>query len=377
MMQRRHFLTLALAATSSLTLPVLAQTTATEAPAAVPIADPIKAMDKAERQAVLRGLADSLNDNFVFPDIGARYAAMLRQKADTDAYADLTNPSAFGDKVTADLQAIAKDGHLRLAPKGVFASRAPRKQAPDTPASTKANGPPGLEEVKMIGDVAYLRFNAFLGDEKMIAEARGFLMANASNAKAVIIDARPHRGGGLAEMDAILPLLYGQPTTLVRMDTRISAFAHGMPAVASLVNRVAPGGIVRQDHTVTPDLTEMRLQSVPVYYLTSRRSASAAEHLALSFKRTKRATLVGEKTYGAGHFGGVEPVGDRFAAFIPVGRTYDPDTNWGWEGQGVTPDVATPADEALATALDLAARAGAHPARPAVAAVPMVEPVDP
>nr|QQZ49553.1 hypothetical protein JKL49_21835 [Phenylobacterium glaciei] len=47
---------------------------------------------------------------------------------------------------------------------------------------------------------------------------------------------------------------------------------------------------------MTPDKGETRLQKVPVYYLTSRRSASAAEHLALAFKRTHRATLVGETT---------------------------------------------------------------------------------
>ncbi|GGE81014.1 S41 family peptidase [Niveispirillum cyanobacteriorum] len=358
MMQRRHFLALALAATSALTLPALAQT----APDSAQATAPVKAMDRTERQAVLRDLADSLENNFVFPDIGSRYATLLRQKAEADAYADLTDPVAFGERVTADLQAVAKDGHLRLAPQEVFASRAPRRPAPDAPASTKASGPPGLEETKMIGDVAYLRFNAFMGDEGMIARARGFLLDNAGKAKAVIIDARPHRGGGLAEMDAILPLLYAQPTTLVRMDTRASAFARGMPPFASLVNRVAPDGIVRQDHTVTPDLSEMRLQSVPVYYLTSRRSASAAEHLALAFKRTKRATLVGEKTAGAGHYGGVEPVGERFGAFIPVGRTYNPDNDWGWEGQGVAPDVETPADDALAKALELAGKAGAHPA---------------
>lgn len=116
---------------------------------------------------------------------------------------------------------------------------------------------------------------------------------------------------------------------------------------------------------MTPDMVETRLQSTPVYYLTSRRTASAAEHLAMAFKRTHRATLIGEKTAGAGHFGGVEDIGNRFAAFIPVGRTYDPDDGWGWEGHGITPDITTHADEALSMALDLAARAGAHPALPA------------
>lgn len=346
MLQRRHFLTLALTAMAA---PVLAQVPATGS------------MTKAEQRQVLRTLADTLEANFVFPEIGARYAAMLREKADTDAYTALTDPTAFGERVTADLQAVSSDGHLRLAPATLFQNRTPRPQPADMPASTKPSGPPGLEETKMIGDIAYLRFNGFLGNAKMVAAARGFLLDNAGTARAVIIDARPHRGGGLDEMDAILPLLYAQPATLARMDTRTSAYALGMPDYGSLVTREAPAGIMRQDHTVTPDAAEKRLQSVPVYYLTSRRTASAAEHLALAFKRTRRATLIGEKTAGAGHFGGVQDIGDRFAAFIPVGRTYNPDDGWSWEGQGVTPDIATHADEALTVALDLAARARAHP----------------
>jgi hypothetical protein len=54
---------------------------------------------------------------------------------------------------------------------------------------------------------------------------------------------------------------------------------------------------------------------------------------------------------GAGHFGGLMPIGERFAAFVPVGRTYDPDTDWDWEGRGVAPDVQVPADQALEVAL--------------------------
>jgi C-terminal processing protease CtpA/Prc len=41
-------------------------------------------------------------------------------------------------------------------------------------------------------------------------------------------------------------------------------------------------------------------------------------------------------------------------AFIPVGRTFDPDTGKDWEGVGVLPDVEVPADQALDTALKLA-----------------------
>src|SRR5436305_11847446 len=49
-----------------------------------------------------------------------------------------------------------------------------------------------------------------------------------------------------------------------------------------------------------------------------------------------------------------------YAAFIPVGRTFDPDNNWDWEGVGVAPDVAAPADQALDEALR---RLGVTPAQ--------------
>ena len=51
-------------------------------------------------------------------------------------------------------------------------------------------------------------------------------------------------------------------------------------------------------------------------------------------------------------------MGKGYAAFIPVGRTFDPDTGESWEGTGVKPDVAVPADKALGEALKLAGVSG-------------------
>lgn len=348
---------LLLAAGAALVLstgPAQAQTAPPPAPA-----EAAKPMDAAERGQAIEQLAKLLEANFVFPEVGTRYAGLLRANLAAGAYDGLTDPTAFGEKVTADLQALAKDGHLRLATQAAFQTRRPPPA--DVPMSARANGPPGLEEARMIGDVAYLRFNEFPDDPAVAQKARAFLLADTS-AKAVVIDARPHRGGGLGVMDAILPLLYAKPTQLVRMDTRAGIEDSGpMEDGPTLVRQKSAPEVVSRDHVVIPDRTETRLQKVPVYYLTSRRSASAAEHLALAFKRTHRATLVGETTRGAGHFGGLLEVGDRFAVFIPVGRTYDPDTNWDWEGKGVTPDVAVPTDQALDEALKLARAAGAHP----------------
>ena len=136
---------------------------------------------------------------------------------------------------------------------------------------------------------------------------------------------RPNRGGGLRVMDAILPLFYEHKTLLLRLDARATD-GGGSPPSGNLIRRRGPSSIVRRDHVITPDAAETRLRQTPIYYLTSHGTASAAEHMALALKRTHRATLIGETTRGAGHFGMLVPISAGFAAFVPFGRTYDPDT---------------------------------------------------
>ncbi|MBS0297961.1 MAG: S41 family peptidase [Proteobacteria bacterium] len=326
----------------------------TPAPAAAAPA-PAKPVDAAERKAVLEELAAQLEANFVFPDIGQRYAAMLRAKLASGAYDQVSDPTEFAKAVTADIQAIYPDGHLKLV-----LARAPSGGPNGGPGGPRPTF--GLEETRMIGDVAYLRYSGFPGDDEATARARKFLLDHAGDAKAVIIDSRGNHGGGLDEMDALLPLLYAETATLVRMDTR-AASDRGNPLgdQGNLVRRPSPDTLVRRDHVITPDKTETRLQHVPVYYLVSHQTASAGEHLALAFKHTHRAVLIGETTRGAGHYGGTRKFGERFQAFIPIGRTYDPDTNWDWEGKGVAPDVAVDPAKALDEALARAKTAGAHP----------------
>ena len=68
-------------------------------------------------------------------------------------------------------------------------------------------------------------------------------------------------------------------------------------------------------------------------------------------KHTHRGVLIGAPTAGANHFGRGEDLGGGYAAFIPVGRAYDPDTGEDWEGAGVQPDIAVAPADALVRAL--------------------------
>lgn len=306
---------------------------------------------KADAEAAVRQLAIHLERNFVFPHIGRDYAAMLRARLEGGAYAGFADARAFAEKATEDLQAVHKDGHLRV-------QVVPKET--DSDVRAEQGPPPTINAIPKAGWIAdgaaYIRFDRFPGDEQTMAALRTFLDAHKS-ARILIIDARSHRGGGLAEMDLMFPRLFATPTVLLAMDVRVAMEKRaGGPPEASLRLVAGPEGVVRREHHVVPATQSGPLQNARVFLLTSKRTASAGEHLALALKRTKRATLIGEAMDGAGHFGGMAPLDESgtYAAFIPVGRTFDPDTNQGWEGTGVEPDVEVAADEALDEALRLA-----------------------
>ena len=319
-------------------------------PVTVPVqqeaADPFRA-DEA-RKAV-KDLAVALERNFVFPDTGKAYAAMLRTNLASGAYDSFPAARAFASRVTDDLQAVHKDGHLRLhiippEDRGKAEDRAPISLPAGSAITRSGWLAPG---------VAYVSFRMFPGNEATLRELRKFLDEH-KDASTLIIDARGHRGGGLDEMDMIFGEIFTQPAELLTMDTRRAAEeAESDPDDNRPTIKLVPTSedVFRRVHSALPDSTPTALRSAEVFYLTSKRSASAAEHLALAFKRSHRATVIGETTYGAGHYGRMVPVGGIYAAFVPVGRTFDPDTGEGWEGVGVKPDVAVAADRALDEAL--------------------------
>lgn len=298
------------------------------------------------RRLILGRLADTLEQNYVFPDWARRYAEALRTKTAAGGYANLGD--RFGDTVTADLQAIHADRHVRFGPTGTGAPAGPGpRRVMRMPDASSAIGQSGW----IADGVAYIDIGLFPGSPESVERFRAFMEAH-RDARAVIFDIRGHHGGGLAEMDAIFSYIYPRETLLVGMDTRTAAERGGgnpMGEGGTIRRADAPEGISRTMHYAIPG-PDTPLRRAQIFLLTSHRSGSAAEHFALALKRTHRATLIGETTAGAGHYGRMVDFGG-YAAFVPVGRTFDPDNNWDWEGVGVTPDVAIPADQALDEAL--------------------------
>lgn len=325
--------------------------------------------------SAIETLADKLATRFVYPDVGRRYAQMLRANHAAGKYDGIDDAKTIAQRLTGDLQAVAPDGHLRVdidpspgAPRGTSGAPAngprpdgPSRRPPAGPASTQSSAfapldLPSVAETRWIADgVAYIRFNQFAGEPASLAKIKQFI-DDYANARAIVIDTRTlSRGGGLAEMDALFPALFDRETVLVEMAVPKGG-PRGGPATGGNTLRDAPGlaNLQVRQHVAVPDAAGARLAGAKVFYLTSRRTRSAGEHFALALQRTHRGTLIGERTAGANHFGAIESIGNGLVAFIPVGRTYDPDTGKDWEGTGIVPDIEVPADQALDKALELA-----------------------
>lgn len=313
-----------------------------------------EAVPSAELKTTVSELAQLLEDSYMFPEIGKRYAAMLRSNLAAGTYAAISDPMVLAERLTKDLQAVSRDGHLAVYLRGYGPGSAMMR--PKGPDGKPLPPPPSIGEAKWLEDgVAYIRFNFFDMQPETRERIRRFMEEHAS-ANSLIIDIRTHTGGGMDAMDAFLPYLFAQPTTLAYMDTRASIEKRlGAPPPQPAQPIVgSPAELVRREHRAVPHATEKRLFDAKVYVLTSKSTVSAGEHLAFIMKNSGRATLVGENTAGAGHYGLPLPFAERFMAFVPFGRTYNPKTGQDWEGVGVAPDVKVPADRALDTALQLA-----------------------
>lgn len=313
-------------------------------------------LGEGEGRAVADKLADELLGTFVVHDSAVRYAAMLRANAAAGRY-DKGTRGQFAKSVTDDLMAVQKDGHLHV-----------EMTQPDHSGGAQGGAPGGLpplvQSAKWLAPgIAYIRFSAFMSTDEEIAAVREFMRTH-KDAKRLIFDLRNHHGGRLGEMDEIFPYLFAVRTPLVKMEMARSIFdQYGSPyGDASTLEFAKDSAHVTATHYAVPgEATPLR--NADVYLLISNATASAGEHFALAFKATGRATLIGENTAGANHFGGPAPLNDHFQVWMPVGRTYDPKTGQDWEGVGVAPDISVDPKQALVVALEKAGLSHGEAAR--------------
>ncbi len=300
------------------------------------------AIDANTSKAVVEKIINELKAVYVFPETAKRMEADLRKRLDDKEYDEIKSAKKLAELLTDRLQAVSKDKHLRVFYSLEPFPAMPKPTNPEADAGTRNEMRERMRERRRIvnfgfekvdrleGNVGYLDLRMFVPAEiggETAAAAMNFL----ANTDALIIDLRNNGGGGPTMVALLCSYLLGpEPVHLNDLYFR-------------------PEDTTHQWWTF-PHLPGRRYDEKPVYLLTSKRTFSAAEEFTYNLKCLKRATIVSETTGGGAHPGGMRRVHEHFAVFVPSGRAINPITRTNWEGTGVTPDIAVPAERALATA---------------------------
>jgi hypothetical protein len=148
-----------------------------------------------------------------------------------------------------------------------------------------------------------------------------------AHSRAIIFDLRQNGGGNPDMIQLLSTYLFDEEQHLNDLRSRPVNFTHQYWTLSYV-----PG---------------QHMPDVPVYVLTSSRTFSGAEEFANNLRELKRATIVGEPTGGGAHAGQGMIINDYFGMFLPTDEAINPVSKSNWEGTGVQPHIAVPADSAL------------------------------
>jgi C-terminal processing protease CtpA/Prc len=301
-------------------------------PALAAVDTPLTVSDRA---AILQALAEEMNANYIDPAVATRVSSALARKNAEGGYTSAASTQAFGAALGNDLRALSGDLHFEVKLDERFRERisaadAPaRAQADDRRAEAMRSGY-GIEKIERLpGNVGYIELRNF-GPTDLVGPAYTAAISLLAGADALIVDLRRNGGGSPASV------AYWMSHFFPPGDRR---------HLNDLYDR--PSNTTREFWTLETVAERYRK---PVYVLTSARTGSAAEECAYDFQTQKRATLVGETTFGAANPVSHFSVGHSIVVAIPDGRSINPVTKTSWEHVGVKPDIAVPAAQALQTA---------------------------
>ena len=295
-------------------------------------------MAEAELADVMNQVRALVEEHYIFPEVAAKVSGVLAAGLAGGRYpADMP---ALAAAVTADLQSVNGDKHLRL----LYREEAipPRTQGSDAEeyaamahwAGQTCGGVACAQ--RLAGNVGYLDLRPVLFPAVLAGEVITAAMSLLATTDALIIDLRNCLGGEPSMPPFIISYLWDRdPAQLCGLRERTDT-------------------LPRQTWTL-PYVPGRRFgKDKPVYVLTSAVTFSGGEQLSYDLQQLGRATIVGEPTRGGANLREGFRIHPHLEATISVAAAVSPKTGGNWEGTGVAPDIQTPADRARDTAYERA-----------------------
>jgi hypothetical protein len=276
-----------------------------------------------------------VTEHYVFPEIAEQITELLRRRLAAGAYT-VDSAEELAELVTADLQSVNGDRHLRLL---FHEGEVPSGQGEAALAGLRRDFDAslgGAPRVEMLdGKVAVLELGPVIFPVEWAAGPLGAALTLAAPAQALILDVRRCRGGVPETVALVCSYLLDERTHL---NTQVRRGGEDPEQSWSLSH--VPGARFGGQK--------------PLYVLTSGTTFSGGEELAYDLQQLGRAVVVGERTGGGAHPREGWTVHPHLEATIPVARSVNPVSGTNWEGVGVQPDVPVAAEQALARAHELA-----------------------
>ncbi|MEK8030385.1 S41 family peptidase [Ideonella sp. DXS29W] len=298
---------------------------------------PRQTIDGAQQRAIVGELARQLRRRYVYPDRIEPVARELESRAARGAYDSATTVEAMGQALDKDLRTLGNDRHFRVE---FDPEVEPVTDGAEAPKPTRDEIEQGREQAirmgygvsrvqRLPGNIGYLDLRGF-GPAEFVSPGYDAAMLLLRGTDALVLDLRNNGGGSPMSVSYLLSHFFAEG------DER---------HLNDIYDR--PTNTTREYWTMaigSPRYTK------PIAVLTSSITFSGGEECAYDLQTQKRAKLYGETTGGAANPGEMIALGHGLAAFVPTGRAINAVTKKDWEGVGVTPDVQTPAAEALKAA---------------------------
>ncbi|WP_290051526.1 S41 family peptidase [Amycolatopsis solani] len=294
-------------------------------------------MGSEARAAQVNEVIRRLEAHYVFPAVAAKLADALRSRLDDGAYADVDD-AEFATLVTADLQSVNGDPHLRLRhhtdPVADDGDAAVNSDGFRIEAELEGFGVAAVR--RLAGNVGYLD-TTMLYPPELAGPAISAAMTLLAPADALLLDVRRNRGGSPGTSALLQTYLVDEQVHYLDIYER-----EGDKTTQMWTLPYVPG----------PRFGGTK----PVWVLTGPRTFSGGEDLAFSLQQQGRAKTVGEATRGGAHPREQYKVDTYLDVTVSIARSFHPETGENWEGTGVRPDLPVAADKAFDAAYELALR---------------------